>query len=75
MPSKGPDDPVDRRLQRINRKRGTKANRKWLSSQQEKGLKTEKDDYKLRIVVGSTFEDITEDLTLIDLPINTKENN
>ena len=39
------------------------------------GIKTEKDDYKLRIVVGSTFEDITEDLTLIDLPINTKENN
>lgn len=36
-------------------------------------VKTEKDDYKLRIIVGSTFEEINEDITLIDLPITVKE--
>ena len=36
-------------------------------------IKTEKDDYKIRIIIGSTFEDISEDLTLIDLPIKIKE--
>ena len=32
-------------------------------------IQTEKDDYKLRIIIGSTFEDDIDDLTLIDLPI------
>ena len=36
-------------------------------------LKTEKNDYKLRIIVGSTFEETNEDITLIDLPQKTGE--
>ena len=36
-------------------------------------LKTEKNDYKLRIIVGSTFEETNEDITLIDLPKKTGE--
>jgi uncharacterized protein YxeA len=36
-------------------------------------LKTEKNDYKLRIIAGTTFEELNEDITLIDLPIKTEE--
>lgn len=36
-------------------------------------IKTEKDDYKLRIIIGTAFEDITDDLLLIDLPIKIEE--
>ena len=37
-------------------------------------IQTEKDDYKLRIIIGSTFEDDIDDLTLIDLPIKFEGN-
>ena len=36
-------------------------------------IKTEKDNYQIRLVVGSTFEQITDDLTLLDIPTVVKE--
>lgn len=31
-------------------------------------IETEKEDYKIRFIIGSTFEQITDDLTLVDVP-------
>lgn len=36
-------------------------------------IKTEKEDYQIRFIVGSTFEQITDDITLLDVPTVVKE--